>query len=132
MEFDLQPGMKLTLEKIVEEKDTASQMGNGDVEVLATPILIGWMEEVALTLVKPRLPEGFDTVGTVVNMAHLAATPVGMKVRLEAELTKVKGSLLEFHIEAFDEVDKICTATHGRAVIQLGKFLAKVQQKGKQ
>ena len=75
--------------------------------------------------------QGWETVGTTFDFKHLAATPVGMKVRVVTELTEVNGKLLTFAVKAYDEVDKICEGTHGRAIIDLKKFLSRVNEKGK-
>ena len=82
-----------------------------------------WIEQTCLEAVKPLLPEGYETVGTVFNFLHLAATPVGQKVRVEAELTEVvKGKILTFDVKVFDEKGKICKGTHGRAVVNKEQF----------
>lgn len=133
MEFNnIVPGMTFEKEFVVEEGDTATHFGNSRVPVFASPRLIAWIEGTAIETVAPFLPEGWETVGTDFHLAHMAATPIGMKVRVVAELTEVKGKLLTYSIKAYDEVDKICEGTHGRAIIELGKFLNRVGAKGKQ
>lgn len=132
MDFNnIVPGMTFEKEFIVEEGDTAVHFGNDHVPVFASPRMIAWIEGTAIGTVAPFLPDGWETVGTSFNLAHMAATPVGMKVRVVAELTEVKGKLLTFSIKAYDEVDKICEGTHGRAIIELEKFLSRVNVKGK-
>ena len=131
MELNIREGMSHEIEKIVTEKDTAVAFGNGKVSVLATPMLISWIEEAALNAVLPSLPEGCETVGVDITMKHLAATPVGMKVRVAVEITEVNGKIMKFTCKAYDEIDKIAEATHTRAVIDLKKFLAKANAKGK-
>ena len=117
MEFkNIVPGMTFEKEFIVEEGDTASHFGNDKVPVFASPRLISWIEGTA--------------VGTTFDLAHLAATPVGMKVRVVTEVTEVKGKMLTYSVKAYDEVDKICEGTHGRAIIELDKFLSRVNKKG--
>ena len=123
-------GMTFEKEFIVEEGDTAAHFGNDRVPVFASPRMIAWIEGTAIGTVAPFLPEGWETVGTSFNLMHMAATPVGMKVRIVAEVTEVKGKLLTYSIKAYDEVDKICEGTHGRAIIELNKFLGKVNAKG--
>ncbi len=86
MEFNLSIGMSMEEEYVVTEADTAVHFGSGTVTVLATPKMIAWMEGVSLNAVLPFLPKGYDTVGTAVDITHSAATPVGMKVRVVAEL----------------------------------------------
>ena len=133
MEFkNIVPGMTFEKEFIVEEGDTASHFGNDKVPVFASPRLISWIEGTAIGTVAPFLPEGWETVGTTFDLAHLAATPVGMKVRVVTEVTEVKGKMLTYSVKAYDEVDKICEGTHGRALIALDKFLSRVHNKGTQ
>ncbi|HIY03629.1 MAG TPA: thioesterase family protein [Candidatus Anaerotignum merdipullorum] len=132
MDFNnIVPGMTFEREYIVEEGDTAAHFGNDRVPVLATPRLLSWIEGTSIGTVAPFLPEGWETVGTTFDFQHLAATPIGMKVRVVAEVTEVNGKLLTYHIKAYDEVDKICEGTHGRAIIDLKKFLGRVNTKGK-
>ena len=131
MEFQLVPGMRLEEEYVVQEADTAVHFGSGQVTVLATPKMIAWMEGAALNAVLPMLPKGYDTVGTAVNVSHLAATPVGMKVRIVAELTEVNGKALVFRVKAYDEQDKIGEGTHNRAIVEAKKFIERTNNKAK-
>jgi len=131
MDFNLTVGMRLEKEYVVTEADTAIHFGSGQVTVLATPKMIAWMEGASLNAVLPVLPEGYDTVGTNINISHLAATPVGMKVRVVSELIEVKGKILTFQVKAYDEMDKIGEGTHGRAIVDLNKFIERTNQKGK-
>ncbi len=123
MEFKLSEGLSNTIEKTVEKHETAAAYGSGLVEVFATPAMIAFMEKAALETVADELPEGFSTVGTHVDIRHLKATPVGMKVKCEAKLVKVDGNKLSFELEAFDEEDKIGTGTHKRFVIDQARFM---------
>lgn len=131
MDFNLKVGMKAEVEITVEMKDTAMAFGSGGVKALGTPVMIGLMENASLKSVDPHLPEGFATVGTDLDVKHMAATPVGMKARATAELIKIEGKKLIFKIEAFDEMDKIGEGIHGRYIIQLDKFISKAENKGK-
>ena len=131
MSFDLKIGMKAKVEIIVEMKDTAVAFGSGGVKVLATPMMIGLMENAALKAVDPHLPEGYATVGTDLDVKHYTATPMGMKAYAEAELIKIEGKKLLFKIEAFDEMDKIGEGLHGRYIIELSKFMERTEKKGK-
>ncbi len=126
------PGINFETEHIVEESHTAVHFGNEKVPVFASPQLISWIEGTAIGAVSPFLPEGYATVGTTFDLKHLAATPVGMKVRIVVELSEVQGKLLTFSVKAYDEVDKICEGTHGRAIIGLDKFLSRTNDKAKQ
>lgn len=131
MDYNVNCGISMEIERVVTSTDTAIHFGSGEVTVLATPVMIGWMEAAALNAVKAVLPEGYDTVGTSVNVSHLAPTPVGMKVRIVAEVIEVNGRMLNFKVKAYDEIDKIGEGTHGRAIIETAKFLNKVNNKGK-
>jgi fluoroacetyl-CoA thioesterase len=116
---------------LVQAKHTASHLGSGSsgVDVLATPIMIGLMEDAARHLADPRLEPGQMTVGVNLNVTHLAATPIGMQVTARAELIEVAGRWLTFKVEAYDEKDKIGEGTHTRAIIKLDHFMAKAREK---
>ena len=129
MEYNVYKGMTFELEKTVTKNDTAEHFGSGGIAVLATPVMIGWMENAAMNAVKSSLPEGYDTVGTNVTVDHLAATPVGMDVRVVAEVTEVNGRMIEFSVKAYDEKDKIGSGTYQRAIIESERFLKKVYGK---
>ena len=132
MEFNnIVAGMNYEREYVVSVEDTAAMFGNDNVPVFATPRLLAWLEGTCIGTVSPFLPEGWETVGTSFEFKHLAATPVGMKVRVVAEVTEVNGKLLTFSVKAYDEVDKICEGTHGRAIIDLQKFMGRVNSKVK-
>ncbi|MFZ5354798.1 MAG: thioesterase family protein [Bacillota bacterium] len=131
MDFDLKCGMSAEVERVVRESDTAASFGSGEVKVFATPVMIGMMENAALKAVDPFLPEGYVTVGLSLNVKHIAATPVDMKVRAAAELLKIEGKKLTFKIEAYDEVEKIGEGTHERYIINLEKFIPKAMAKKK-
>jgi len=130
MDFNnIVPGMNFEMEHVIEEKHTAAHFGNDNVPVFASPQLISWVEATAIQTVKPFLPEGWETVGTTFELKHLAATPIGMRVRIVAELVEVNGKLLTFQVKAYDDVDKICEGTHGRAIIDNAKFMSRVNDK---
>lgn len=129
MDFNLQIGMSAEIERIVGEEDTAVRFGSGGVKVFATPMMVALMENAALNTVDPLLEEGFATVGLSLNVKHIAATPVGMKVRARAELIGIEGKKLHFRIEAFDEQEKIGEGTHERYIIELSKFLERTGKK---
>jgi predicted thioesterase len=106
-------------------------MGNRGVQVLATPFLIGLLENAAAGVLAPHLPPGASTVGTMVEMRHLAATPVGMTVRARATLLETDGRRFLFQVEAWDDRDKIAEGRHERTVVSnLAKFLDRVMKKG--
>ncbi len=123
MEFNLKVGMSVEVEELVTERDTAVNFGSGSVRVFATPMMIGLMENASLKTVDPHLPEGFATVGIHLDVKHLAATPVSMKVKARAELIEIDGKKLKFKVEAYDERDKIGEGYHSRYIINLPKFI---------
>lgn len=108
---------------------TASHLGSGAVAVLATPYLIALMERTSHELAAPRLPAGQSTVGTMVNIRHLAATPLGMEVRIHSELIAIDGRRLTFKVEAYDAFEKVGEGVHERFIIDLARFLARVTRK---
>jgi len=129
MEFNLKIGMTAEIEKTVTENDTAASFGSGAVLVFATPMMIGLMENASLKAVDEHLPENFATVGTHLDVKHLAATPVGMKVKAKAELVEMDGKKLKFKIEAYDEKDKIGEGYHSRYIINVPKFIKASKEK---
>jgi predicted thioesterase len=122
-------GLKGTTEILVGTRDTAPHVGSGKVKVLATPVMVGLMEEAALNAVEGLLPAGHQTVGTRLDITHTAATPVGMRVTATAELTKVEGRKLTFHVSARDEKETIGEGTHERIVINVARFDQRAQDK---
>ncbi len=130
--MDVQAGATKEIEIRVTADHTADVMGNKGVMVFSTPHLIGLLEDVAGAVIQPHLPAGATTVGTMVEMRHLAATPVGMKVKAKATLLETDGRRFLFQVEAWDEIDKIAEGKHERFVVQnLEKFLARAMGKGK-
>jgi fluoroacetyl-CoA thioesterase len=126
---ELKIGTEYTIKAQVTEPMTARQMGSGQAEVLATPSLLALMEQAAWKSVAPMLEEGQSTVGTFAALKHLAATPLGMQVRVTARLTAVDRRKLSFFIEAFDAAEKVAEAEHERFVIDSAKFMAKAESK---
>jgi predicted thioesterase len=100
-------------------------------EVLATPMMILMMEVAAQEAVDKFLPEGWTTVGTMVNISHLAATPVGFTVTARAEILSIEGTMINFAVEAFDGVEKIGVGKHSRAAVQVKNFENRVKTKKK-
>ncbi|MCX7781575.1 MAG: thioesterase family protein [Negativicutes bacterium] len=125
MDFNLHIGMKAEKKEAVTNDNTAVRYGSGGVAVYATPAMIGLMEGACLAAVDPHLPSGMATVGTHLNVKHLAATPVGMTVRASAELAEIAGKRLVFKVEAYDDKEKIGEGTHERYIIDLAKFMQK-------
>lgn len=132
MEFHLQIGLTGTKQSIVNNTNTAKTYGSGELEVFATPAMVGLMEGAAMNAVHSSLPEGFGTVGTELQVKHVAATPLGMNVEARAELIAINGKRLSFKVEAYDEVGLIGEGTHERYIVEEEKFLSRVNNKGKE
>ncbi len=128
--MELKVGMKGRAETVVVPENTAQAVGSGLVPVFATPHMIALMENAAVNAVQAQLAAGEGTVGTRLDVTHDAATPVGMNVWAEAELTAVEGRKLTFAVAAFDAREQIGGGTHERFIIQTEKFLARVEAKG--
>ena len=130
--MDLRPGATAEVSLIVSPERTADAMGNRGVNVLATPFVVGLLENAAAALLRPHLPAGGGSVGTMVEMRHLAATPVGMKVRTQATLLESDGKRFLFAVEAWDETEKIAEGRHERFVVaDMENFLARAMKKGR-
>ncbi len=125
----LKTGIKGVQEVQVTEDNTALTLGSGTLLVFATPAMIALMEKTAWESVAPYLEEGEGTVGTQLNISHLSATPLQMKVRCESELTEVDGRRLVFKVAAYDEVGLIGEGTHERFIVKNEKFQAKADGK---
>ena len=121
----LKEGTEARKEIVVTKENTAKVMGSGELEVFATPAMVALMENVAYESVAGQLEEGQGTVGTSMNVKHLSATPVGMKVVCESKLVKVDKRALTFEIKAFDEAGIIGEAIHERYIIENEKFTKK-------
>ena len=126
----IEPGIINEISMTVEESDTARVSGGESLPpVLSTPRMISFMERTAHYAVLPHLSEVQTTVGTVVNIRHLGATPVGMEVRFRAELVEVDRRRLVFKVEAWDAMEKIGEGDHERFIIDKGRFNEKLAQK---
>ena len=124
-------GLQKELEYIVTNNDTAKTVGSGTLEVLATPRLVALVENVAMSLVQENLEDGKTTVGAKVDVSHIAATPVGMKINIVAKVVKVDGRRIVFYITAYDEKEKILEGIHERCIITVEKFVERVYNKVK-
>ncbi len=124
-------GMKGAQELTVTDDLLANKVGSGLVAVYATPMMIAGIEGTAAASVAAELDEGKTTVGMQINVSHVAATPAGMKVRFETELTEIapNGKVLTFKVEAYDEKGLIGEGTHQRAIVDKARFEAKAQAK---
>lgn len=126
---ELQSGLSHEIEHLVTQKDTAEKWGSGLVPVFSTPALVGLMEAASVKVLEGHLDPENTTVGSHIDVHHLAATPVGMGVHVKAELTQVDGRKLVFKITARDEVELIGEALHERVIVNMEKFIAKVNTK---
>lgn len=127
----IKPGLTGHSEMVVGSNDTAPRVGSGRIAVMATPVMINLVEEAALAAIEHLLPEGKQSLGTHLDISHIAATPVGMKVTAEAELIEVDGRKLVFAIRAHDEMDLIGEGRHERVVVTAASFQARINAKAK-
>jgi fluoroacetyl-CoA thioesterase len=125
----LKAGLRGIAELVVGDEHTAPRVGSGRVRVLATPVMINLIEAAALEAVERLLPPGHQSLGTVLNVRHIAATPVGMRVTAMAEVLEVEGRKIRFRVEARDERELIGDGTHERVVVNVAKFDQRVQRK---
>ena len=127
--MEITVGLKAEVATLVETADTALEVGSGSLRVYATPCMAALMEGAACEALEGCLGEDQTTVGIELNLKHIAATPVGMEVRAEAEVTAVDGKIITFAIIAYDEAGKIGEAEHKRAIVNSQKFLDKTYAK---
>lgn len=125
----LEPGLRGVAVRAVTSDQTAEAFGSGLVPVYATPAMVGLMEEAAVHALEGHLAEGQTTVGTKLEIEHLAATPLGDEVRAEAVLTAVEGRTLTFSLAAFDSREPIGRGRHERVIVSRERFLDKVRAK---
>lgn len=126
---ELKPGLKGSAALLVDEAHTAPRIGSGRVHVLATPVMINLMEAAALDAAEHLLRPGSQSLGTRLDVSHVAATPVGMRVRATAEVTEVDGNRVTFRVEAHDEAELIGEGTHERIVVDVERFDRRVRRK---
>lgn len=127
--MELTVGCRGQVTSLVEPQDTAQEVGSGSLRVFATPCMAAMMEGAACEAIEPCLPEGQTSVGIRLEISHTSATPVGLEVRAEAELTAIEGKKLTFRVTAFDEKGEIGSGTHQRVLVQEQKFLDKIYEK---
>jgi len=125
----LSVGMTHETERQTNEEMSAQKVFPHVPNVYATSVMVGHIEEVCADMVHPHLGEGEQTVGIGMQFSHIAATPLGMKVRFSAKLIEIDGRKLVFEVEGFDEADKIGKATHQRFIINAEKFNSKMAEK---
>jgi fluoroacetyl-CoA thioesterase len=129
IQLDIPTGQTGTSSLVVGEEHTASRVGSGRVGVLATPVMINVIEAAALAAVEHLLPAGHQSLGTQLDVSHVAATPVGMKVTAEARVTGVDGRIIRFAVVARDEQEVIGSGVHERVVVNVARFDERVQAK---
>ena len=122
-------GMKGTAESFVEREDTAKEVGSGSLLVYATPCMVALMEGAACEAIADAMKDTETTVGIMLNIEHISATPVGLDVRAEAEVTAVEGKVITFQVTAFDEAGEIGRGTHKRVIVNTQRFLDKAYTK---
>jgi predicted thioesterase len=122
-------GLTGSAELVVGEQHTAPRIGSGRVHVLATPVMINLIEAAALQAAEHLLPDGYQSLGTRLDVKHYAATPVGMKIRATAEVVKVEGRSIFFTVRAEDEKEPIGDGSHERVVVNVDRFDKRVQRK---
>lgn len=114
---------------VVGDQHTAPHVGSGKVAVLATPVMVNLMEAAALDAAERFLPAGHQSLGTHLDVRHIAATPVGMTARARAEVVAIEGRKIHFKVEAWDERELIGDGTHVRVVVNVARFDERVQAK---
>ena len=127
--MEITVGMKAEVGTLVEREDTAKEVGSGSLLVYATPCMVALMEGAACEAIEEALSEDKTTVGIELSIQHTSATPVGLEVRAEAEVTAVDGKIITFELRAFDEAGEIGKGTHKRAIVPVQKFLDKAYSK---
>jgi|SRR5438309_5058076 len=125
----LKPGLEGEVGLLVSEEHTASRVGSGAIHVLATPVMINLFEAAALAAVEKLLPPGHQSLGTVLNVRHIAATPVGMRVTATAKVERIDGRTIYFRLQARDEREVIGDGLHERVVVNVAKFDQRVKRK---
>lgn len=127
--MDITVGMKGEAFTLAEREDTAKEVGSGSLLVYATPCMVALMEGAACEAIEEALKDTETTVGTMLNIEHISATPVGLEVRAEAEVTAVEGKVITFEVHAYDEAGEIGKGTHKRVIVNSQKFLDKAYSK---
>ena len=127
--MEISVGMKGEVATLVEREDTAAEVGSGSLLVYATPCMVALMEGAACEAIADAMSEDQTTVGIELNISHISATPVGLEVRAEAEVTAVEGKIITFQLTAYDEAGKIGEGTHKRCIVSSQKFLDRAYAK---
>jgi predicted thioesterase len=125
----LKPGQVEEASQAVDESRTAAHLGSGTLRVFATPAMVLFIEEVCRKMIEPYLAAGESTVGVSLKVRHLAPTPMGQTVRCRAEVMAVEGGVITFRADVWDPAEKVGEAEHKRAVIDVDRFLRRVEAK---
>ena len=131
MKKELKPGICGRIDLVVDASVSAKNAASGEMDVFGTPYVIALMEQTADTSTRPYLEEGCATVGTLVNIRHTAATPMGMKAYATSELIEVDGRRLVYRVAVFDEVGQVADGLHERFIIYKEKFMQRTANRGK-
>lgn len=123
------PGMRGSSDLVVGPEHTAPFVGSGRIAVLATPVMINVIEAAALAAIEHLLPEGHQSLGIHLDVSHVAATPIGLRVTATAEVVHVEGRTVTFNVEARDDYERIGGGTHQRVVVSVARFDERVQRK---
>lgn len=125
----IRPGLVGTAELVVEPQHTAPFVGSGRIAVLATPVMINVIEAAALAAVEHLLPSGHQSLGIHLDVSHVAATPVGLRITASAEVLRAEGRTIAFRVEARDPFEPIGAGTHERVVVSVARFDERVRRK---
>jgi len=128
---DIQSGIAEEETFVTGEEQSALMVGSGSLPVLATPVLITTLEVISHRLLEERLPQGTSSVGISVDVQHLAPTPMGMRVRLRSQIHDIDGRRVTFSVQAWDSQELIFSGQHTRAVIDINRFLKRVEEKAR-
>jgi len=128
----LTPGLVGECTATVDATNVASAVGSGGLEVFSTPAMVALMDNAAIRAVQDTLPPGQTTVGTRLDVRHLAATPMGLAIRARAELREIDGRKLTFTVEAYDSQEKIGEGTHERVIVDPSRLIARAEAKRSQ
>ena len=125
----MEPGIKGINKTICSEENCAAAVGSGSLPVFATPSMIALMEKAACESVQPYVGEGNTTVGTLMEVSHLSATPIGCTVTAESTLETVEGRKLCFHVRAYDDAGLIGEGSHERVIVEIARFMRSAEKK---
>jgi fluoroacetyl-CoA thioesterase len=129
MTGSIKVGMRIEAEQEVTHERVAVNLGSGSLQVYATPAMVTFVERTCRALIEPLLPPGQTTVGTFIELKHMAPTPLGARVRIDASVIEVEGRKVSFQAQVWDAEEQIGQARHDRFIIDEARFLERVQRK---